>query len=440
MVAEQLAAQIRDGTLPAGSRLPTHRQLAHTHGLALATATKVYRALIGAGLVVGEPGRGTFVRDQSGFAGLEPRRLAHGDRVADLSFNQPLDSEQADQLRNALRELTTEGDLATLLTQQPPGGRSRDRAAIATHLLDRGIDVAPDAILVTGGAQHGLDTALGALATPGSVVVADCLTYPGIKVSASARRIEILPLRADSRGVDVDHLEHLCRHRTLSAVYAIPTLQNPLGFVLEHDVRLRIVELARRHDFAIIEDGTYAFLEPIAPQPLQTLAPERTVYIGSVSKNLASGLRVGFVVAPKAHRPKLTRLLRANSWGTSTIATALTTRWLIDGTVGRLEKSRREDARERQTIARDILRGLDYHAHPGAYWGWLSLPEDTRSDVVAGELAELGILVSTADAFSVTSHAPNAVRIALATPHRNDLSNALHRIRAVLTGAQMNYS
>lgn len=433
-VADEIAQQIRTGALPPGTRLPTHRALATRYGIAVATASRVYRDLTAAGLVVGEAGRGTFVRDLSGFAGPEPTRIAAGRRTADLSFNQPLSEGQDDELRQALRGLAAEGDLSSLLHQQPPGGRSRDQAAIATYLLDRGIDVAPHSVLISGGAQQGLDAVLAALTDPRAVVAVDALTYPGIKLLATARRLELAPVcTGDTTGMDLDHLEWLCGQRPVSVLYLIPTLHNPLGYTLSTSAREHIAVLAVRHDFLIIEDATYAFLEPEAPAPVQTIAPERTFYVGSMSKNLASGLRIGYVVTPEAQRPALIRSLRATSWGASTIASALTTRWLTDGTVTRLEKLRREDARLRQLIARTELAGLDYRAHPSSYSGWLVLPEYARRDVVARELAERGIMVSTADAFSTTPHAPNALRLALATPAVSDLAEALRQIRTATT-------
>src|SRR5215470_14137760 len=119
-IVDRLTAEIRDGSLAPGTRLPTHRDLARQHGIALATATRVYAQLGRAGLVVGEPGRGTFVRDQSGYGGLDGRRIPMASRTADLSFNQPLDDDQAEQLREALRQLAATGDLQSLLTQHAP--------------------------------------------------------------------------------------------------------------------------------------------------------------------------------------------------------------------------------------------------------------------------------------------------------------------------------
>lgn len=436
-IADEFASAIRAGTLTPGTRLPTHRDLARDRGIALATAGKVYAELSAAGLVAGEPGRGMFVRDQSGYGDLDARRLPLGTRVADLSFNQPLAAHQGNQLRQALRDLAGIGSLDALLAQQPPGGRERDRAAVATYLLSRGIDVPPANVLITGGAQHGLDVALSAIADPGQVVAVDALTYRGIKLIADARHIELAAIHCYASGSDLDDLEALCRQRHVSAIYLMPTVHNPLGSVMSADDRDRVVAIARRNDCVIVEDGTHAFMDPRAPHPLQARAPERTVYVASLSKNVATGLRFGFLVVPSDLLPAAARALRASNWGTPGLVTALATTWLRDGTVAELESDRRTDAHRRQAIAArelaDVGRGLglDYTAHPTAYAGWLRLPAETRSDHVAHLLADEGILVSTADAFAVTPHPPNALRLALATVDETRLAATLRRIREV---------
>ncbi len=118
-----MATDIRAGTIPPGTRLPTHRDLAAREGLALVTATRVYAELATMGLVSGETGRGTFVRDTSLSArhGIDQRALA--DDVVDLNFNYPSLPGQADLLRNALRALASAGDVEALLRYQPHGGR-----------------------------------------------------------------------------------------------------------------------------------------------------------------------------------------------------------------------------------------------------------------------------------------------------------------------------
>lgn len=428
-IVAEFASAIRAGDIRAGTRLPTHRTLARERRIALATATRVYAELAALGLVVGEPGRGTFVRTRSGYDGLEPSRALPVPRVADLSFNQPLSSGQADLLRQALRVMSTSGDIESLLRQHPPGGHHRDRAVVATYLLGRGVDTPPHNVLLTSGTQQAIGILLHALTLPGDVLAVDELTYPGVKLLASARGLDLAPIPVTVNGPDLGALTQLCRTRRIRAIYTIPTVHNPLGWVLDREQRDRLVAIARSHDILIIEDGTYAFLEPSAPPPLRALAPERACYVAGLSKNVAPGLRFGFAVLPDRHLPAVTRGLRTAVWGTPGIVTALATGWITDGTVTRLEEDRRHDAAVRQRIARVALAGLDITAHPASYTVWLTLQPHQRPDHVAALLAERGILVSTVDAFATGSRRPPALRLALATPTLDELGAALRCLK-----------
>ncbi|MGW2254224.1 aminotransferase-like domain-containing protein [Kitasatospora sp. NPDC001660] len=431
-VVDEYAAAIRSGALPPGTRLPTHRKLARERRIALATATRVYAELAAAGLVVGEQGRGTFVRVRSGYDGIEPSRTLPVPRLADLSFNQPLTPGQGDDLRHALRALAASGDAEALLRQHPPGGHRHDRAVVATYLLDRGVDTAPENVLLTSGAQQALDCVLRALTRPGDVLAVDALGYPGVKLLAAAHGLDLAPVPVTPHGPDLDALDRLCRARRVRAVYAMPTVHNPLGWVLDQQRRERLAEIAAAHDCVIVEDGTYAFLEPAPPPPLHALAPERTCYVAGLSKNVAPGLRFGFAVVPGRHLRAATSALRAAAWGSPGLVTALATGWITDGTVARLERHRREDAIARQAIARAELAGMDVTAHPSSYVVWLGLEAHQRPDHVADLLAREGILVSTADAFATGPHVPHAVRLALATPPRHELGDVLGRLRRAI--------
>ncbi|MEU1037919.1 PLP-dependent aminotransferase family protein [Streptomyces sp. NPDC005551] len=431
-IVDEFAAHIRSGALQAGARLPTHRTLARERRIALATATRVYAELAAMGLVVGEPGRGTFVRVRPAYDGLEPSRVLPVPRVADLSFNQPQDEGQAARLRQTLRELSVSGQAGALLRQDPPGGRLRERAVVATYLLGRGIDTAPANVLLTNGAQQALDCVLRSLTVPGDVIAVDALSYPGIKLLAAAHGLDMVPVPVTASGPDLAALDGLCRTRPVRVIYAMPTLHNPLGWVLDEEQRERLVTLARAHDCVILEDGTYAFLEASAPPPLQALAPERTCYVAGLSKNVAAGLRFGFAVLPGHHVAAVTRSLRVAAWGAPGLMTALATGWLADGSVTRWEEDRRGDAAARQGIARAALAGMSLTAHPVSYLVWLGLEAHQRPDHVAALLARAGILVSTADAFATGAHRPRALRLALATPPRGELGIVLRRLRDVL--------
>ncbi|WP_051053489.1 PLP-dependent aminotransferase family protein [Mycolicibacterium chubuense] len=323
--------------------------------------------------------------------------------------------------------------MTSVLTQHPPGGGFRDRAAVATYLLDRGIDVPPDNVVLTAGAQHGLDIVLRVLTRPGALVAVDELTYPGIKLLAAGRAVELAPFPSDADGPDLDALAALCARRPVAAIYTMPTLHNPLGYVLGRRRRRALAEIARRHDCAVIEDGTYAFLHPGSAPTMYSVAPERTFHVASMSKNLATGLRFGFVVTPDGLVARTKNAVRTSSWGTSSIVSALVTAWISDGTVARREAQRRVDARDRQRVASRVLKSCDYSAHPVSYYGWLRLRDDQRSDHIAHLLADDGILVSSADVFCTTPHPPNALRLALGTPSIAQLITALHRISEVVS-------
>jgi DNA-binding transcriptional MocR family regulator len=432
ILVDGLASDIRAGRLPAGTRLPTHRQLAVREGIALVTATRVYAELEAMGLVSGEQGRGTFVRDIALPAGHGADQPPVAEDAIDLNFNYPSLPGQAGMLRQALRELATSGDLEALLRYQPYRGRPHDRATVARHLQARGLNTSGDQVLIVGGAQHGLATTVMATLKAGDVVAADALTYPGFKVLAHTLHLELAALPVTEQGPDLDALEQLCATRRVRAVYAMPTMHNPLGWVMNASSRARMVEIARRHGLLIIEDACYAYLAGESPAPLATLAPDITVYVSGLSKNVATGLRFGFVSAPVALVPAIERAIRATTRNTPALISAIACRWLEDGTVSRLEAQKRDDARTRQSVARDVLRGLPLVGHPSSYFVWLPLPQDARADRIAGSLARAHVSVSTAEAFATAAPAPQAIRLALGSVDPHSLPAALAVVRQVI--------
>lgn len=442
-LVEELAAQIRSGRLPPGTLLPTHRRLAERHGIALATATRVYAELEAMGLVGGEVGRGTFVREAALPRGLGIDQHAVATGIVDLNFNYPSLPGQAQLLSRALRQLAAKGDLESLLRYAPHGGRPHERACVARHLLARGLAVEPGNVLVVDGAQHGLAVTAMALLKPGDVIAVDALTYPGFKVLADMLRLELAPIPVagqggkggqgkGAQGPDLDALERLCSRRRVRAIYVMPTLHNPLGWVSGLSWRRRLAAIVRRHGLVAIEDAAYAFLEKDPPPPLAALAPEATVYVSGLSKSVATGLRFGFIAAPAAWVPKLERAIRATTWNTPAIVTTLACAWLDDGTVKRLEADKRRDAAARQAIAREALAGLTLIGHPASYFVWLPLPLEVRADRVAAALLDEGIAVSTAEPFATTKHVPHALRLALGSVGLDRLRAALQVVERVV--------
>ncbi|HBW7901907.1 TPA: PLP-dependent aminotransferase family protein [Klebsiella pneumoniae] len=428
-VVDRYAQAIRSGQLPAGSRLPTHRTLAAGERISLATATRIYRELEEMGLVSGETGRGTFVRDLSLPPGHGVDQQVVAADVVDLNFNYPSLPEQGDALREALRQLAMAGDIDSHLRYQPHAGRLAEREIIARHLTCQHFTPDVENVLIVNGAQHGLAVTVMGLLRPGDVVAVDALTYSGFKVLAALYHLELAAIPCRPEGPDLQALHTLCQQRRVRAVYTMPTLHNPLGWVLNTGQRQALADLARQHDLLIIEDAAYARLVSRPPPPVISYAPERTVYVTGFSKNIATGLRVGVVISPPRYRPEIERAIRATTWNTPTLISSLICAWIEDGTVARFEMQKRQDARQRQQVAREVLCGLPVVSHPDSYFVWLPLGEESRADRLANALMERRISVSTAEPFCVSATIPQALRIALGSVPFDSLRPALLSVR-----------
>ena len=156
------------------------------------------------------------------------------------------------------------------------------------------------------------------------------------------------------------------------------------------------------------------------------------MYVSSLSKSVATGLRVGPVCAPLDWIPKLERAIRATTWHTPTTMSAIACGWIEDGTVARLEAEKRRDAAVRQGIVTDVLGHLDPVRHPASYFVWLPLPEDARADAIAKTLLEQRISVSTAQPFAASRQVPHAIRLALGSVAVDTLRQALATVARVV--------
>ncbi|MEQ4921933.1 PLP-dependent aminotransferase family protein [Proteus hauseri] len=430
-LVDKFAEDIRNGKLLPGTRLPTHRQLATEHKMSLATASRVYAELENMGLIRGETGRGTFVRELSLPINHGIENPAAADML-DLNFNYPSLPVQAELLRSELKRLSTSGEIESLLRYQPHSGKMHEKMIISHYLKQRNITAEANNIVITSGAQQGIALTLLSLLKPGDVVAVDALSYPGFKLAALAHHLEIVAVPITPLGTDFKKLEALCKQRTIRALYCMPTLHNPMGWVLTLAQRKQLINLARKYHFLLIEDATYSFLVKNPPPAIVTLAPDITYYISGFSKNVASGLRVGFIVAPSKNILSLERAIRVTTWNTPALMTAIVCRWIKEGTVDKLEVLLRKDAKMRQKMVDEVFSGITIIRHPTSYFLWIPLPDETRADQITAALHRLQISVATAEPYATTPHIPHAIRIALASIDLNLLHDALTKIRDVI--------
>ena len=312
---------------------------------------------------------------------------------------------------------------------------SRGTAAIretASALLARGgWRPRPDGFFFTGNGRQAIAAAAGALVPVGGRLGIEAITYPLVKGTAARLGIALVPLAVDAGGIRPDAIAKAHRKAPLSAVYLQPALHNPLGMTLTPARRADLARVLTTLELTAIEDTVYGFL--CDDPPLAALAPEHCVVVDSLSKRMAPGLALGFIHAPLGLRERLMASVRSGGWAAPGYALQAGQRLIADGTAAAIAAKKREDAAERQRIAAECLAGFQVQADARAYHLWLTLPEPWRSEAFVAAAARRGIALTPSSAFTVgPGHAPNAVRLALASPPIERLREALLTLARLL--------
>ncbi|GAA1217553.1 PLP-dependent aminotransferase family protein [Prauserella alba] len=423
VIAEGVAADIAAGRLRVGERLPPQRRFARDHGIATSTASRVYTELTRRGLVVGEVGRGTFVR--AAVPPVDPPGGEPAGARVDLELNFPSLPGQSELLTRGLSGALRPDAFDAASAPVPVGGTAEARR-VAAGLLG---DVDPDGVLFTGNGRQAIAAAIAALVPTGGRLGVEALTYPVVRGLAGNRGVTLVPLDVDEDGMRPDALEQAA----VDAVYVQPALQNPLGSTMPAERKEEFAEVVRDRGVPVIEDRVNAFLcdEP----QLADHIPECTVVVDSLSKRIAPGLTLGLVAAPASRRDGVARALRSGGWAATGFALDAATRWIGDGTVAELVRGKRADAARRQELMRSRLDGFAIRADPRAYHCWWELPVPWRADTFVAAAARHGIAISPAASFTIDEgHAPSAVRLALAAPAESVLAASLDVLARLARG------
>jgi DNA-binding transcriptional MocR family regulator len=406
-VADAIQGAVLSGRLQPGDRLPAQRSLATRLAVDFTTITRAYGLARERGLLEGEVGRGTFIRST---AGEEIRS------VVDLSMNlppQPFGVSLAAALDEELSRILKRSDLAAVMAYRAPMGAAPERAAGAGWLRPVLGEVDPARVVVTAGAQAGLNAVMQVRLKAGDGLVVDALTYPGLISAARQRGLRQIPVEADEEGMSPDALEAACRTGA-RALYLVPTLYNPSAGTLSEARRRRLAEIARKHDLVILEDDAYGRL-PDEPTPaVATFAPERTFHVATLSKSLSPGLRTAFVVAPDdAAARAVADAAHAQAMMPAPLMSAVFAGWMQSGTAEALLAGVQTEAAARRAIAAEVLpaaRGGANSLHV-----WLDLPARLDRLALAEQARERGLGVATSDLFSAGAP-PNGLRLSLGAP------------------------
>jgi len=424
-IVEALERDIASGRLHRGQRLPTHRALARTLRVDLTTVTRAYNEARRRGLTDAKVGLGTFVAENRS----RPASRAAVGIDADLSMNLPPSPIEADlegRIMRGLAALQRDHGFSELLSYQQAGGSTADRGIAADWLRRRVRTVDADRLVISPGTQCALMALLLSVTRPNDVVLTDRLTYPGFKSAAASLGVRLVGVASDGEGMDPEALAEACRLHAPKAVYLLPTIHNPTTATIGPARREELAAAIRRHDLVLIEDDAYGSLEPKA-LPIATLIPERSYLAMTLSKCMAPGLRVAYVMAPdRAAASMLANALRTVSQMPVPLMVALVSRWMTDGSADAIVSAVATEAAARQKLAAKALSGQSYAAHSTGLHVWLSLPATwTRAEFTA-HVQRQGLAVVTSDSFRVDGEADHAIRIALgAARNRSELVAAL---------------
>jgi DNA-binding transcriptional MocR family regulator len=425
---EALEADIANGTLRHGDRLPPQRDIAQTLDVTIATVTKAFREAMQRGIVTSRTGSGTFVRVGNGGTEFERPQM-------DLSLNTVPSRPSKPFLDAALEEMGARHASDTLCAYEPATGSEAHRTLMAKWLRKRQLPVAPSDVLLTHGAQHALAACFYALAHRGDTVLCEQWTYAGIRRLGDLNQVRIEAVAMDEHGLDPADLARKLKKTGSKVVICTASVQNPTTASMSAERRRKIVAVCRDNSAVIVEDDIYGILSGDPLPPLAALDREVVIHVSSLSKCIAPGIRLGTVVASERHLATLQNALVALHWTAPSFWVEMFAFMMESGSADRCVTANQKEASRRLGIFREVT-GLKPSTTMASFHIWQAVPESWRLNDFISELLTLGVRVSPDHHFSVDRQAErdnNFIRICLGGGDGTDLlKEQLSKFRAVM--------
>jgi DNA-binding transcriptional MocR family regulator len=460
-IVDLVTEAIASGELTADEQLPPTRELAELAGVNHLTAVRAYRRLRELGLVSSQVGRGTFVRGASRAAGagpvdsitwqryaLPPADETYGDRVlaemhrqatseglVPLSVGYPSarlfpSAELGEAIAETMRE---EPEVA--LQYSDVQGLPELADELARLSAERGAAEDPDDIVVTNGASQGLALACRAVLRNGDVVACEDPSFAAVIRPMRELGVDLVGVPTDEDGLDVDALEALLARREIRMLAIQPRLHNPTGRDLSPARRARLLELARRHGFFLLEDGIYGDLRFAGEErpSLRAEAPAHVIYVDSLSKTLGGGLRLGWVAASGPVLDRIVAAKRADDIHTPTLNQLALTRYLASGAyVAQAERARafygERLAAMRESIEKRLGPIASYVEPLGGGHLWLKLDVAADERELADEAVRQGVAYVPGAAMRIESHPELNLRLSFGYLEPEEIDEGLGRL------------
>jgi len=457
-----LIHEIRRGRLEPGAALPSTREMANALGFNRKTVVLAYDDLIAQGWFSTRGTRGTFVSEHLPEP-LPAKVKGRGDirdyAAPEFPFHQipdpmlvfrggdtlTIDDGLPDQrlfpaetLALAHRAAGERAARGSDLGYGDPRGSEELRRLIAEMLTThRGLLVDPENICITRGSQMGIFLASRILLSCGDAALVEGLSYSAARHSLAATGAEVIGVKLDADGIDVDQLEQLCRKKNVRAVYVTPHHQFPTTVSLCPERRIRLSNLAAHYRFAIIEDD-YDHEFHFERQPLLPIAshaPNRTIYIGSMSKLLLPALRIGFVAASKSIIKSIANLAAGIDRQGNALTELAVADLIRSGELRRHVRKARKIYMDRRDAFGALLRekfaeSIKFNVPDGGLAYWATFRRPSMLESIEANAADCGVRFLPSNAFAAHPQQSRGLRLGFASLNRDEAREAVERLHA----------
>ena len=469
-VISGIVGLIDGGTLGPGDRLPSTRSLARHLGINRFTVYRSYEELQALGYVESTPGSYTTVRKRAKLAAeraAEAGSIAWGKTVgrrADRLHGEfgrylvePVVPRERTDIVN-LSRLEPDGRLFPLKDFQravnqvlaakgseimrygSPQGYAPLREYIATRLRIHGVAASPANVLLTNGAQQALDLIFRLFAEDGRTVACEAPTYSAVLplMKFSGLAIRDVPMRDD--GMDLDRLEELLDARRIAFVYTVPNFQNPTGITTSQEHRERLLSICERSRVPLVEDGFEEEMKYFGKAVLPIKSMDRrqvVIYVGTFSKVLCPGIRVGWITAHEECIQRLTAIRRFADLSSSLFTQAVVERFCRDGyyeahlkRVHRVFRRRMETALE--AMERHFPSTVTWTKPAGGYTIWIKLGGRMEDAVMREEMIRFGVSASLGRFFFSSGKRDDHLRISISALNETEIAVGIERLGRLL--------
>jgi 2-aminoadipate transaminase len=316
------------------------------------------------------------------------------------------------------------------------------REWVAQDLRKQGIQVSPDQVLITTGSQQGLDLVAKILIDAGSRILVETPTYLGALQAFTPMEPTVVSVNSDAHGVDAEDLRAKAGTGADKArfVYLLPNFQNPTGRTMTEERRAAVAQVALETGLPIIEDNPYGdlwFDAPPAPS-LSSRHPDGSVYLGSFSKILAPGLRLGYLIAPKTLYPKLLQAKQAADLHTPSFNQRVVAEVLKDGFIDRHVPTIRALYKKQceamlAALEREMAGlGLTWNRPAGGMFLWVQLPPGMKAIPLLDKAVKKGVAFVPGSAFYAQGADESTVRLSFVTATVDQINTGMVALAAAI--------